>query len=89
MKNKYYDAICALSEILLEQNNELNWKETQLDMKDNEIEKLKSDDSMDKKISQDIVFGRKMGNKMYYLGRFFGEFPNTPSMPRKQTVIEK
>lgn len=41
MKNKYYDAICALSEILLEQNNELNWKETQLDMKDNEIEKLK------------------------------------------------
>lgn len=41
MKNKYYDAICALSEILLEQNNELNWKETQLDMKDKEIEKLK------------------------------------------------
>lgn len=41
MKNKYYDAICILGEILLEQNNELKWKETQLDMRDKELEKLK------------------------------------------------
>lgn len=41
MKHKYYDAICILGEILLEQNNEIKWKETQLDMRDKEIEKLK------------------------------------------------
>lgn len=41
MKNKYYDAICILGEILLEQNNEIKWKETQLDMRDEEIKKLK------------------------------------------------
>lgn len=41
MKNKYYDAICTLGEILLEQNNELKWKKTQLELRDKEIEKLK------------------------------------------------
>lgn len=41
MQNKYHEAICTLGEILLQQNNELKWKETQLDMRDKEIEKLK------------------------------------------------
>lgn len=41
MNNKYYDAICVLGEMLIESKNELNWKITQLEMRDKEIEKLK------------------------------------------------
>lgn len=42
MKDKYFEAICILSEILLERSNELSWKDTQLEMRDKEIEKLKT-----------------------------------------------
>lgn len=42
MKDKYFDAICILSEILLDRSNELNWKDTQLEQRDKEIEKLKT-----------------------------------------------
>lgn len=41
MKNKYFDAICVLGEMLLDCNNELKWKEQQLEMRDKEIETLK------------------------------------------------
>lgn len=59
MKNKYYEAICTLGEILLEQNNELKWKETQLDMRDKEIEKLKQKLAA---IEQYIDFYKEDGN---------------------------
>ena len=42
MKDKYFEAICVLSEMLLDSRNELNWKDTQLDMRNKEIEKLKT-----------------------------------------------
>ena len=42
MKDKYFEAICILSEILLERTNELSWKDTQLEMRDKEIDKLKT-----------------------------------------------
>lgn len=42
MQDKYYEAICVLGEMLIERNNELKWKQTQLDMRDKEIEKLKT-----------------------------------------------
>lgn len=41
MQDKYFKAICALSEILLEKDNELSWRDTQLNIRDKEIEKLK------------------------------------------------
>lgn len=41
MKDKYYEAVCALSEILLEQKSELRWKDNQLEDRAKEIEKLK------------------------------------------------
>lgn len=41
MKEKYISAITTLGEILLEKSNELSWKDTQLEMRDKEIEKLK------------------------------------------------
>lgn len=41
MNDKYYDAICVLGEMLINAKNELKWKETQLEMRDKEIEKLK------------------------------------------------
>lgn len=41
MEEKYINAICVLGEMLINRNNELKWKETQLDMRDKEIEKLK------------------------------------------------
>jgi hypothetical protein len=41
MKDKYFKALCILSEILLEKDNELSWKDTQLEMRDKEIDKLK------------------------------------------------
>lgn len=42
MKDKYYEAICVMSELIIERNNELKWKQAQLDMRDKEIEKLKT-----------------------------------------------
>ena len=42
MKGKYEQALIALSEILLEKDNALQWKTTQLDMRDKEIEALKT-----------------------------------------------
>lgn len=42
MKDKYFEAICILSEILLERSNELSWKDTQLEMRDKEIDKLRT-----------------------------------------------
>lgn len=42
MKDKYFKAICILSEILLEKDNELNWKDTQLELRDKEIDKLRT-----------------------------------------------
>ena len=39
--NKYFKAICALSEIILEKDNELNWRDTQLENRNKEIETLK------------------------------------------------
>ena len=42
MNDKYYEAIAVLSELIIERNNELKWKQTQLDMRDKEIEKLKT-----------------------------------------------
>lgn len=59
MKNKYYEAICTLSEILLEKNNEMKWKETQLEMRDKEIEKLKQKLAA---IEQYIDFYKEDGN---------------------------
>lgn len=41
MEEKYINAVCVLGEMLINRNNELKWKETQLEMKDKEIEKLK------------------------------------------------
>ena len=41
MKNKYLEAICVLGEMLLELKNDNQWKDTQLEMKEKEIEKLK------------------------------------------------
>lgn len=59
MKNKYYDAICVLGEILLEQNNEMKWKETQLEIRDEELEKLKQKLAA---IEQYIDFYKEDGN---------------------------
>lgn len=42
MKDKYFEALCILSEILLERSNELSWKDTQLEMRDKEIDKLRT-----------------------------------------------
>lgn len=42
MKDKYFEAICVLAELIIEKNNELKWKQTQLEMRDKEIEKLKT-----------------------------------------------
>lgn len=42
MQNKYINAVCVLGEMLLECSNELKWKDTQLEMRDKEIEKLKT-----------------------------------------------
>jgi hypothetical protein len=42
MKDKYFEAICVLGEMIIEKNNELKWKQTQLEMRDKEIEKLKT-----------------------------------------------
>lgn len=41
MEDKYINTICVLGEMLINRNNELKWKDTQLDMRDKEIEKLK------------------------------------------------
>lgn len=41
MTNKYEEAVIALSEILLEKGNALSWKDTQLELRDREIEALK------------------------------------------------
>lgn len=42
MNDKYFGAICVLGEMLIEKNNELKWKKTQLELRDKEIEKLKT-----------------------------------------------
>lgn len=42
MTEKYEQALIALSEILLEKSNALQWKETQLSLRDREIEALKT-----------------------------------------------
>lgn len=42
MQTKYFDAICALSEMVIESSNELKWKTTQLELRDKEIEKLRT-----------------------------------------------
>lgn len=42
MKDKYFEAICVLGELIIEKNNELKWKEQQVEMRDKEIEKLKT-----------------------------------------------
>lgn len=39
---KYEKALIALSEILLDKSNALSWKETQLELRDKEIEALKT-----------------------------------------------
>jgi len=39
---KYEKALIALSEILLDKNNALQWKDTQLELRDKEIENLKT-----------------------------------------------
>ena len=41
MKNKYLEAISVLGEMLLELKNDNQWKDTQLEMREKEIEKLK------------------------------------------------
>jgi len=41
MKNKYLEAVSVLGEMLLELKNDNQWKDTQLEMRDKEIEKLK------------------------------------------------
>lgn len=41
MQNKYLEAISVLGEMLLELKNDNQWKDTQLEMRDKEIEKLK------------------------------------------------
>ena len=41
MKNKYLEAVSDLGEMLLELKNDNQWKDTQLEMRDKEIEKLK------------------------------------------------
>lgn len=40
MQEKYFEALCVLSEILIDNKNELSWKDIQLKMKDEEIAKL-------------------------------------------------
>ena len=42
MTDRYEKALIALSEILLDRQNALQWKETQLDLRDKEIEALKT-----------------------------------------------
>lgn len=41
MKNKYLEAISVLGEMLLELKNDNQWKDTQLEMREKELEKLK------------------------------------------------
>ena len=41
MKNKYLEAVSVLGEMLLELKNDNQWKDTQLEMREKEIEKLK------------------------------------------------
>lgn len=41
MADKYERALIALSEILVDKENALNWKDTQLELRDKEIERLK------------------------------------------------
>lgn len=41
MKNKYLEAISVLGEMLLELKNDNQWKDTQLEMREREIDKLK------------------------------------------------
>ena len=41
MNNKYLEAISVLGEMLLELKNDNQWKDTQLEMREKEIEKLK------------------------------------------------
>lgn len=42
MTDKYEKALIALSEILLDKENALQWKDTQLELRDKEIESLKT-----------------------------------------------
>lgn len=42
MREKYENALIALSEILLDKQNALLWKDTQLDLRNKEIETLKA-----------------------------------------------
>lgn len=41
MKNKYLEAVSVLGEMLLELKNDNQWKDTQLELREKEIEKLK------------------------------------------------
>lgn len=41
MKEKYFEALCAIGEVLIDVKNEGDWKDTQLTMKNEEINKLK------------------------------------------------
>lgn len=41
MKEKYISAITTLGEILIDKSNEAAWKDTQIEMRDKEIEQLK------------------------------------------------
>lgn len=42
MNNKYETALIALSEILLDKENALQWKDTQLSLRDEHINNLKA-----------------------------------------------
>lgn len=42
MTKKYETALIALSEILLEKENALGWKDTQLELRNKEIDRLKA-----------------------------------------------
>lgn len=41
MKEKYFETLCIIGEILIDVKSELNWKDTQLTMKSEEIASLK------------------------------------------------
>jgi len=59
MKNKYLEAISVLGEMLLELKNDNQWKDTQLEIRDKEIEKLKTKIDYVEKYMNDVSQGKE------------------------------
>lgn len=59
MQNKYLEAVSVLGEMLLELKNDNHWKDTQLEMREKEIEKLKLKVEYIEKYVNDVSKGNK------------------------------